>query len=534
LTFLYNRRAGLSKNRLKVNKSQIWSAKMNLSIKPGMRLASAFLFGLLFFSVNVSAQDTSRVPNTPLSPEELNGTSLDFVSSPDFPPDAPAAEALSDNSFEAGTPNPVWTESSTNFGSPLCTALDCGTGTGTGPRTGDWWAWFGGAGGFLETASVSQQVTIPVGTSATLSFYLEAIVCDSESDFLEVTIDGNQVFEVDGTSTICGELGYFLVAIPVDAYADGGNHTILFNSVTGNEGGSTNFFVDDVYLEVTQPAISNRATFKVTKYFEDGNDEDEITVSIDCNTGIILDQDKDLANGEWVEFIVTGYTEGNLACTITEDGTTGYSGVYVNESITGAPVESDESCFYAAAEITGDSAHECVITNYPDPVDVTVTKEWVYAGNSSQDIDPSYTLTLYCDAYIEGGYGIKGGGQEGVIIVDSYPCGKFLEMDNPVGNGAYYDWCKAFRGEGEGDYTAEVTPEFPDSNCIWVETNQDSAVEVDQSDCQSLEISAGNGASCTIINTVFFEGIPTLGQHGMAILALLMLSVGFVSFRRFV
>jgi hypothetical protein len=57
---------------------------------------------------------------------------------------------------------------------------------------------------------------------------------------------------------------------------------------------------------------------------------------------------------------------------------------------------------------------------------------------------------------------------------------------------------------------------------------------VDQSDCQSLEISAGNGASCTIINTVFFEGIPTLGQYGMAILALLMLGVGFVSFRRFV
>ena len=33
---------------------------------------------------------------------------------------------------------------------------------------------------------------------------------------------------------------------------------------------------------------------------------------------------------------------------------------------------------------------------------------------------------------------------------------------------------------------------------------------------------------------VRFEGIPTLNQYGLAILALLMLGVGFVGFRRFV
>jgi hypothetical protein len=32
---------------------------------------------------------------------------------------------------------------------------------------------------------------------------------------------------------------------------------------------------------------------------------------------------------------------------------------------------------------------------------------------------------------------------------------------------------------------------------------------------------------------VFFEGIPTLSQLGMLIMALLMLSVGLVGFRRF-
>ena len=34
--------------------------------------------------------------------------------------------------------------------------------------------------------------------------------------------------------------------------------------------------------------------------------------------------------------------------------------------------------------------------------------------------------------------------------------------------------------------------------------------------------------------TVFFEGIPTLSQYGLALMALLMLGIGFVGMRRFV
>jgi hypothetical protein len=62
----------------------------------------------------------------------------------------------------------------------------------------------------------------------------------------------------------------------------------------------------------------------------------------------------------------------------------------------------------------------------------------------------------------------------------------------------------------------------------------DDAVEVDDSDCdQDHEIGPGGSASCTITNTVFFEGIPTLNQYGLALLALLMLGIGAVGFRRF-
>ena len=59
-------------------------------------------------------------------------------------------------------------------------------------------------------------------------------------------------------------------------------------------------------------------------------------------------------------------------------------------------------------------------------------------------------------------------------------------------------------------------------------------VESDNSDCDGFLVTAGSEFECEIVNTVFFEGIPTLSQYGMAILALLMLGVGLVGFRRFV
>ena len=62
----------------------------------------------------------------------------------------------------------------------------------------------------------------------------------------------------------------------------------------------------------------------------------------------------------------------------------------------------------------------------------------------------------------------------------------------------------------------------------------DDSVEVDTSDCASLHVAIASGDSCTVTNTVFFEGIPTLNQYALAILALLILGVGFVGFRRFV
>lgn len=54
-----------------------------------------------------------------------------------------------------------------------------------------------------------------------------------------------------------------------------------------------------------------------------------------------------------------------------------------------------------------------------------------------------------------------------------------------------------------------------------------------EDDCGWRNIEAGGSSSCIFTNTVFFEAIPTLSQHGLAVLALLMLGLGMVGLRRF-
>jgi hypothetical protein len=247
---------------------------------------------------------------------------------------------------------------------------------------------------------------------------------------------------------------------------------------------------------------NTRATFGVTKVFGDGNDEAEVAIAIDCNTGIILDQDKLLSNNEYVEFVVTDFTEGTLNCFIVEgEVTDGYSATYSGDGING-------DCEWEAIE-DGD-AYTCEILNEPDSVKIEVTKVWEVVGDNN-DVSLEYSLRARCN---------------NVYNPEN------VEMQ--AGGNGYYKKIGYDNGEGPGSevHNFYVRPGYPSSNCYVNERVYDSAIEIDNG-CGSLTVSAGVGATCTITNTVFFEGIPTLSQYGMAIMALLMLGVGFVGFRRF-
>ncbi|NJN54581.1 MAG: hypothetical protein HC804_07380 [Anaerolineae bacterium] len=199
-----------------------------------------------------------------------------------------------DGGFEAGSPSPFWTEASTNFGSPLCTIGLCGAGGGTGPHSGDWWSWFGGIAAY-EEGSVAQDVTIPSG-SATLSFWLEVpVACANATDYMEVLLDGTQVYLVDGTSALCGVVGYSLQSVDVSAFADGGVHNLEFHSEIFG-GAVTNFFVDDVSIDVSgpPPACSTLTdipwvTVNPTSGTTAGGDSSDVIVSFDSaglSTGV--------------------------------------------------------------------------------------------------------------------------------------------------------------------------------------------------------------------------------------------------------
>ncbi len=161
-----------------------------------------------------------------------------------------SANIIADPSFEAGTPNPSWTEASTNFGTPLCDPNTCNPAFTA--SDGNWFAWFGGIAAF-EQASLEQMLTIPAGAT-TLEFDLHVHTCDSASDFLEVRIDGSTVFTT--VPCVTGG-GYSRESVDVGAFDDGGNHTLLVESFSiASNDGLSNFFLDNLSLAAAgQPSL---------------------------------------------------------------------------------------------------------------------------------------------------------------------------------------------------------------------------------------------------------------------------------------
>jgi len=366
-----------------------------------------------------------------------------------------------------------------------------------------------------------QTKSVPPGGSTSFEF-----------DFEEVNDEG-----VDGNLISCnlgtGGQGFTISSptFPVDV-GSGDTVTVVvdFADPTGADSWSDTLTCmfsdgDDDDTAVIWPLtvnIGGDARFTVLKQFTDGNPGD-VTVSIDCNTGLILDQDKVISeDGIGVTFVVTSYDAGEMDCNVTEAPVAGYSADYEasgdsNSSDADDPSE-DAGCFWT--EIAGGVENLCVITNSPDPVDVVVHKEWLYPGSSSaSDISNEFEVMLVCEnAEIVDGDKLCG-------YVGTYGAEQSqAEISNTS--------CKWLQGYGDETFTEQVIPyDWPGGTCYAVEVNVDQAVEVDNG-CGLLEVSAGSGDSCTIINTVFFEGIPTLSQYGMALMALLMLGIGFVAVRR--
>jgi hypothetical protein len=233
-------------------------------------------------------------------------------------------------------------------------------------------------------------------------------------------------------------------------------------------------------------------TFAVTKEFTDSS-TDEVNVTLTCSTGLPLTQTTSIAGGDpvGVNFVVTDI-EAGANCSVTESGSPGgYTPV----------MNGGAGCSWQG--VTG-GAFSCEIVNEAKPGTFTVNMEWHVVNDGGDAVNDNTPVRIGCDSMIN---------TSGAVNI---PPNWYLE-------GVL----------GDGDHLTATVDTTTGSASCWA-TQSLTASGVEPSDnCGARNISAGGSSNCTFSNTVFFEGIPTLSQYGLVILALLMLSVGMVGFRRF-
>jgi uncharacterized repeat protein (TIGR01451 family) len=264
--------------------------------------------------------------------------------------------------------------------------------------------------------------------------------------------------------------------------------------------GSSPDNTDDVSVtdSLSIPFVEGAGRFTVVKDFSDDNPA-TVDVAITCNSGLPLQQEFTISEGHQVTFTLASYVAGATKCEITEVVPDGYTPDYFN-----GDVNSAVSCVYE--DIPAGASFSCLIYNELDPVTVTVTKEWE-GVTADEGID--------------------------LLAIADYECNNVREASDSLVLTSV-EGSLNFQGETDSEVITGLYPDYGGSSyCAVTELKLDSAAEGDDSDCANLPISLGEGNSCTIYNTVFFEGIPTLNQYGLMLMALLMLAIGAIGFRRY-
>lgn len=251
------------------------------------------------------------------------------------------------------------------------------------------------------------------------------------------------------------------------------------------------------------------AQFVVQKRFTDGNNVSPVTLNLSCNTGLPLNQSitvipNDGVFGQFeVKFIVESFDDGQLSCTVTEAPLAGYAPSYtcLGESNCGA-AQSAISC--AFSQVSVGTENLCQVQNYPNPVRITINKEWQFEA-AELDIIDTTRIELEC-THAQDGDGTNNG------------------------NSMLWEW----EVKGNTSVAATIYPDFDGStHCRVSEFPTFSAIEAENSCAEWFPVNIGDGnKSCSLVNTVFLEGIPTLNTYGLLLIALMMLTTGLVAVRR--
>ncbi len=257
----------------------------------------------------------------------------------------------------------------------------------------------------------------------------------------------------------------------------------------------------DAYA-IFDDAAGEPARFKVTKSFVPFSSA-PVDVSMQCNNGLPGSASATVDGGDSVghTFVLTQIEgQGNVSCTITEAWEdSGYSSNLPN------------GCTFN--NVVPGALYNCNFVNTGKPATYRTTKEWETVREGGDVINESGQVEIWCTAPAQS------------VSNASY-----------IGfSGGYYKYRNSSMQDGEQMYVVLATTSSTLPKCLSAETGNRTDFERSYSaNCSLTTLTRGETTDCVITNTVFFEGIPTLSQYGMAIMALLMLGLGFVGFRRFV
>ncbi len=279
------------------------------------------------------------------------------------------------------------------------------------------------------------------------------------------------------------------------------------------------------------------ATFSVGKIFVPQNPM-EIEVFISCNDGLPLNNSQVITEGyPGVTFVVEKFTAGNLDCEITEvPQPTGYDQFYFASLLEGeaGQIDNTDGCQFQDI-VSGDFT--CAVFNFAQDATFEVNKVWDIVSEGGDLISQDFNLTLSCNQAITaasaGSDFLPGPGSGPGPIFDTSPLvsgnSARIIIKPPTGVRKV-----TWRGlEGDTSVWVDVSSLDGPARCTAKERVFSDAVEVDNPCSKPQVLTMGQTSSCTITNTVFYEGIPTLSRYGLALLALLMVGVGAVGFRRF-
>ena len=442
---------------------------------------------------------------------------------------APAASAVMQCFYQAGTyGNVTVTESGTG----------CGTFLNFGGITG---VWIGDGGADencqfdISPAVAGSSVEVRMTGHSVVEFAAEETLFFMNGSFVPiVSADIDNSFPSGGVGLLVGTGGSLDPTIgAVSTNGGDGRGTVRFSGAPASVS-SINIQHDHVLSDaagtVYEVCVDDQgsvvapvstATFNVTKDFTDDN-QTPVEVKLSCNAGLPLEQSFVLTddaspapNFSSVTFVVTDFTDGAMDCTVTETPIDNYSASYESggdsQNDNGTP-EAPACRFFSVG--LGD-ANSCAITNTPDPVDFYVDVTWEISDDADVGVGDGTMLEVSCtdgqtanlpagpDDLTDSG---NVGGETCVTVDGVETC-----TDDPV----IYDVA-------------------PGESCTAMLSGYDDVTAVSPSSCTVDFTVDGGDESCSFTATAFFEGIPTMSQWGMVLMALLMLGVGYVGMRRFI